>query len=243
MTKDIKKVALVTGASNGIGQGIARYLLMAGYRVVLIARQIDKLEKTYAAFSADFSEDLVDYLALDITQHENLTAKMTALLAKEKRVDVLVNSAGYVKRGTSELGYDEFIKMLNTNLAALFAMVRLVAPYMKQQRSGRIINISSNSGIVARSQLGGYCASKFGVMGFNESLHKELMAYGIYVTALCPSWVNTSMTQDIKSVPREALIQVEDIVQTVDYLLHLSPSVVIKEIVIRCRTKELKALE
>ena len=133
--------------------------------------------------------------------------------------------------------------MIETNLIGVFDMVNFVVPFMKRQKSGRIINIASHSGVVARRFLGGYAASKFGLVGFNESLHKELMPYGIYVTAICPNLVDTEMTKNVTSINKEELIQVEDIVKTVDYLLALSPNVIMKEIVLRCRAKLLKTIE
>ena len=107
---------------------------------------------------------------------------------------------------------------------------------MKKNKSGRIINIVSRSGKIARKQLGGYAASKFGVMGLNESIYKELACYGIYVTAICPNLVATAMTSDV-NLDQNEMIKTDDIVKTLDYLLNISPAVAIKEIVMECRAK------
>ena len=234
-----KKVAIITGASGGIGEGIAHYFLEKNYKVILIARNSERLNNT----RNKYPDRDVQVLNIDITNHEELTRQLDILLSGIERVDILVNSAGYVKRGTSDLSHDELVKMIDTNLIGLFDITNAIVPIMKRRGSGRIINISSHSGIVARNCLGGYAASKFGLMGLNEALHKELAPYGIYVTAICPNLVDTDMTKDVTSIKKEEFIQVEDIVKTVDYLISLTPSVMIKEVVLRCRAKLLKALD
>ena len=158
---------------------------------------------------------------------------------EQGQVDILCNSAGYVKRGTSELLYDEFMKMINTNLVGAFNLIQTVVPFMKNKKSGRIINIASRSGKIARKQLGGYAASKFGLIGLNEALYKELVEYGIYVTAICPNLVATNMTSDVE-MERSDMIQVEDVVKSIDYIMNLSPAVSIKEIILQCRVKLLE---
>ncbi len=243
ITANLKKVAIVTGASSSIGNGIARYLLGKDYRVILIARNIAMLQKTYDEFASIYGEKDVEVLSLDVTEHKSLVSKLSAVLKKEGRVDVLVNSAGYVKRGTSELAHNELIKMIETNLVGVFDIISLVAPVMKRQESGHIINIASQSGVIARKQLGGYAASKFGLMGLNESLYKELAPYGVYVTAICPSLVDTEMTKDVTSIRKDKFIRVDDIVQTVNYLLTLSPNVMVKELVLQCRAKCLVTMD
>lgn len=157
-------------------------------------------------------------------------------LEKTRRIDVLFNNAGYAKMGTSSLAEEDFVRMLNTNLLGTFNLVSAVVPYMKQQAHGFIMNLSSYSAKVARGVLGGYAASKFGVMGLNEALYKELAPFGISVTAICPNLVDTEMTASVQ-MPREKMLRTDDIVKTVDFLLSLSPSVAIKEIALQCKEK------
>lgn len=234
-----KKVAVITGASGGIGNGVAHYFLQKNYKVILIARNINRLKH----LKAQFSENDVTVLSIDLRNHKELLNNLDVALNAEGRVDVLVNSAGYVKRGTTDLSHDEFVKMLETNLIGLFDISNAIAPTMKKQSYGRIINISSYSGVVARDCLGGYAASKFGLMGLNEALHKELAPYGIYVTAICPNLVDTEMTKDVTTIDRKEFIQVDDIVKTIDYLMALTPNVMVKELVLRCRAKLLKTVD
>ncbi len=234
-----KKVAVITGASGGIGEGVARYFLEKNYKTILIGRNVNRIE----SLSTEFSGENVTILSCDLRNHEEIVKNINITLDAQARVDVLVNSAGYVKRGTSDLSHEEFVKMLETNLVGLFDITNAVIPIMKKQSAGRIINISSYSGVVARDCLGGYAASKFGLMGLNESLHKELAPYGIYVTAICPNLVDTEMTRDVTSIERSEFIQVDDIVKTINYLMNLTPSVMVKELVLRCRAKLLKTVD
>ncbi len=225
-----QKAAIVTGANSGIGLAIANYLATAGYELLLIARN----EKTLAAVQNKLGANHT-YAALDVADHAKVEAAINLFAKRFPQLDLLVNSAGTAKSGTSELSVDEFVHMLNTNLVGTFNLIHAVTPYMKKQGSGRIINIASRSGKVARATLGGYAASKYGVVGLNEALYKELATFGIYVTAICPAWVYTPMTGDL-SIPKEQMISTDDIVKTVSYLLNLSPSAAIKEILLECQT-------
>ncbi len=224
-----KKTAIITGANSGIGLAIAENLAKKGYELLLIARNEEKLAAIKTKLGTNHT-----YTPLDVVNYQLVENAVNSFAQKHAHLDLLVNNAGYAKPGTSELSLDEFSKMLNTNLIGAFNLVHAVTPYMKQQRSGRIINIASKSGKIAWGQLGGYAASKFGLVGFNEALYKELAPLGIYVTAICPSWVNTPMTAEMP-MPKEDMISTDDVVKTVDYLQSMSPSVGIKEIILDCR--------
>ncbi len=235
MATQEKKVALVTGASGGIGRGIAQYLMMADYRVIILARNGEQLQKTCTEVTAKGYEIDAIPLVMDITDGKQLDEILLPALEQQGRIDLLVNNAGYCKRGTSELARAELLKMLEVNLVAAFDIIQLVVPLMRRQRSGRIINIASQSGVSVRRYSGGYGASKFALMGLNEALYKELTPDGIAVTAICPGYVETPMTEDVKTVAVEDMMPVADIVKTVDYLLHLSPNAMVKSLVINSR--------
>ncbi len=232
-------VAVITGASSGIGKGVASYFLERKYHVVLIGRNLEALE----ALRAEFPDAKASILNVDLRDHVALEKNMKTMLTTQGRVDVLVNSAGYVKRGTTTLARDEFVNMLETNLVGVFDVTRSIVPIMKKRSAGRIINISSYSAVVAKACLGGYAASKFGLMGWNESLHKELAPHGIDVTAICPNLVDTDMTKDVTSIERDELVPVADVVNTIDYLMRLTPNVMVKELVLRCRAALIKTID
>ena len=226
-----KKTAIITGANSGIGLALAAYLASKDYELLLIARNAEKLAAIKAKLGANHT-----CAPLDVADYQSVENAINQFAQKNAHIDLLINNAGIAKRGTSELPPAEFLNMLNTNLVGVFNLVHAVTPYMKQQQSGRIINVASRSGKTARAPLGGYAASKFGVIGLNEALYRELAPLGIYVTALCPAWVATPMTEEL-TMPKEDMISVDDIVKTVDYLLNLSPSVGIKEILLECQKK------
>jgi 3-oxoacyl-[acyl-carrier protein] reductase len=235
MTPNPKKAAIVTGASQGIGYAIANYLAAAGYHLLLISRSHEKLKKAAEEIKIKNKNAILpEIAAIDVSDYHAVKTCVEQFAEKVGSIDLLCNNAGYVKRGTSELPHDEFLKMINTNLIGAFNFIQVVSPLMKEKRSGRIINIASRSGKIARKFLGGYAASKFGLVGLSEAICKELVSYGIYVTAICPAFVATDMTSDV-DMDRNEMIQPDDIVKTLDYLLNLSPAVVIKEIVIDCK--------
>lgn len=236
------KVAIVTGASSGIGKAISKYLTKQSYELLLIARDLDKLTKVKDEISLlNTEKKAVDIANIDICDFEKLTPRLTTFIEQHGGVDVLVNCAGYVKRGTSDLDRNEFLKMLDVNLIGTFNLINLCVPYMKTKKKGRIINVASHSGVVAKRYLGGYAASKFGVVGLSESLYKELAEYNIYVTAICPNLVSTEMTADV-NLPISEMMDVKDVVKAVDFLMSLSNPVYIKEIVMQCRCKVLEEL-
>ncbi|HVV67660.1 MAG TPA: SDR family oxidoreductase [Gammaproteobacteria bacterium] len=223
-----KKIAIITGATSGIGLALAAYLAKKDYELLLIARNKEKLEAIKIKLGANHM-----LAPLDVADHQQVKHAVDQFAQKHAHIDLLINNAGIAIRGTSELAPEAFLTMLQTNLVGVFNLVHTVTPYMKQQGSGRIINIASRAGKKARAPLGGYAASKFGVIGLNEALYKELAPLGIHVTAICPGWVNTPMTADT-TTPKEDMMSVDDIVSTVDYLLHLSPNVSVKEMLLEC---------
>jgi len=123
--------------------------------------------------------------------------------------------------------------MLDTNLTAQFVFLQAIVPIMKEQKSGYIFNVASRAGKIGFAGSGGYNASKFGLVGLNESLYRELVPLGIRVTALCPAWVNTKMAYEAGSKLRQIqMIQPEDIFETIRWLLTLSLGACVKEVVI-----------
>lgn len=225
------KSAIIIGATGGIGKAVTQYLDAQNVSLLLVAQHQERLEILTSEL-----QHVHTYEALDIMDESALKKLISSFYEKEKRIDLLFNTAGYVKRGTSTLDKNEFIKMLNINLIGVFNAVQAVIPYMKQQKYGKIINLSSISGKIARAPLGGYAASKFGLVGLNEALHKELAPLGIDVTAICPNLVDTEMTSDV-TMPREKMLSTQDIVETLKFILQLSSSVSLKEVILQCKTK------
>lgn len=230
----MNKVAIITGASKGIGREVAIYFGSNKYDLLLIARTKSELLSLKQEINSKNISCDIHILAVDMTNFALLSIGVENFLKEKNRIDVLFNNAGYAERGTSSIIREELLNMINTNLIAAIDMITLVVPYMKNQRSGWIINLGSRSGKIARPVLGGYSASKFGLLGFNEALYKELVDYNIKVTAICPGYVATRMTNNIKAIPKDEMVQTKDIVKTIDYLMSLSKHVIVKEIMIEC---------
>jgi short-subunit dehydrogenase len=227
-----KRTAIITGASKGIGKAIAAGLAELDYQTILFGRNRNNLKSVSEEItSKGFAEPSV--FELDITDSEKIKKTVTEIVGKFGHIDILVNNAGIYFDGTLELPETDFKKMLDTNLTAQFVILQEVVPVMKKQKSGYIFNVASRSGKVGFAGSGGYCASKFGLLGLNESLYRELTPQGIKVTALCPAWVNTNMAQEAGTPlqPKE-MIQPDDLFKTIRWLLELSPGACVKEVVI-----------
>jgi NAD(P)-dependent dehydrogenase (short-subunit alcohol dehydrogenase family) len=226
------KVAIITGASKGIGKAIAVGLGKMKYQTILIGRNQEDLKKVADEIIKAGGPEPGSF-STDITDSEKVKETVNEIVRKFGRIEILVNNAGIHFNGTLELSEKDFKKMLETNLTAQFVMLKEVIPVMKKQQSGYIFNVASRSAKVGFAGSGGYCASKFGLLGLSESLYRELTPQGIKVTALCPAWVNTSMAQEAGTpLEPEEMIQSDDLFKTILWLLQLSPGACVKEVVI-----------
>jgi short-subunit dehydrogenase len=232
MMKKNKGLAIVTGASRGIGAAIAKGLANDGYRVVLIARNKQNLNKVYDEImkSDDAPEPVV--LPLDITDY----AKLDNEMRQYGTVDVLVNAAALFMDGSLNESIDNFRKIMETNVVAQYAILKTVTGMMKARRNGYIFNIASRAAKYGFPDGGIYGSTKFAFAGLAESLYRELAPLGIRVTTLCPGWVNTEMAKSAGTpLKDEEMIQPDDLLNTIRYLLNLSENVCIKEIVIEMK--------
>lgn len=231
-------IAVVTGGSRGIGKAVAHELMDCGYQVILVARNIKNLEAAKEEFIKAHSlpEDKFPQLvAVDLLDEKKVMEAAEHIISKYGRVDLLFNGAGISITGTLEQDSETFNKLFAVNLRAPFLLMKAIIPLMVKQGGGRIINMASRNGKVAVSKLGGYSASKFGLMGLDESLYREFSAQGISITTICPGWVNTDMAAgEGGSMPPEKMIQPEDIAKTVRWLLSMTPSVRVMDVLLEC---------
>lgn len=178
------KVALVTGASSGIGEDTARQLQKAGFTVYGAARRTDRMKELAAAG--------VRTLALDVTSEASAKEAVAEIISAEGRIDVLVNNAGYGSYGALEdVPLDEARAQIDVNLIGLARMTQLVLPHMRARRSGTIVNISSMGGRFATPLGSWYHASKFAVEGLSDGLRLELKRFGIDVVVIEPGSIRT----------------------------------------------------
>jgi NAD(P)-dependent dehydrogenase (short-subunit alcohol dehydrogenase family) len=228
-------VAIITGASRGIGKTCALGIANLGYQTVLIARNKNRLKEVAEEILNNNSEKVPKpfILEIDVAEFNKTETAIQSVIEKFGRVDVLVNNAGIFYEGTSSISIKEFEELLATNLTAAFGLIKTIVPVMKKQGQGYIFNIASRAGKVGFADSGGYNASKFGLVGLSESLYRELSEFGISVTTICPGWVNTDMAFEAGTpIPADEMIQPSDIFKTIEWLLNLSPVTRIKEIVI-----------
>lgn len=189
------KVWFITGSSRGLGRSITAAVLVSGNKVAATARDIAQLQEL-----ADKYGDNILPLSLDVTNTPQVRAAVAAAIAHFGRIDVLVNNAGFGITGASEAFTDEQVRsQLDTNLYGLIEVTRAVLPFMRAQRSGRILQISSIGGRVGNPGLTIYQAAKFGVGGYAEALAKEVMPLNIRVTAVelggfRTDWAGASMS-------------------------------------------------
>ncbi len=178
------KVAIVTGASSGIGEATARKLRSLGYTVYAAARRVDRM--------APLAEVGIRPVALDLTDDASMVALVDRVLAEAGRVDVLVNNAGYGSYGAiEEVALAEARRQFEVNVFGLARLSQLVLPQMRRQGSGYLVNVSSIGGKVWEPLGGWYHATKFAVEGLSDSMRMELAPHGIHVVVIEPGAIAT----------------------------------------------------
>jgi 3-oxoacyl-[acyl-carrier protein] reductase len=188
------KVALVTGASRGIGLAIAERFAEEGARVAICGRDEEALARAAADITLRRVGTEVVWTHCDVSRFADVR-HLHATVDKQLGVpDILVNNAGVVvRKPLEELSEDEWDHVIDANLKGTFAVTRAFYPQMRARRSGRIINISSISAHLGTARLTAYCASKHAVIGFTRALAEEARDHHIQVNALCPGSVDTEM--------------------------------------------------
>lgn len=234
-TETSRGLAIVTGASRGIGRALAIGLAAAGYGLALVARDDDALNGVRARIRGVDPGIAVSCHPLDVTDAAAVRDLVAGLDAGRQPIDVLINNAGQFRPGSIEADVADLDSVVGTNLKGAFLMLKAVVPVMKAQKRGHIINLSSITGKWGYAGYGIYAASKFALQGLTESLYKELLDHGVKVTAICPNWVATEMAVAAGgALPPAEMIQLDDLVKTVSWLLSLSKAACPREVVIDC---------
>ncbi|HET8866557.1 MAG TPA: SDR family oxidoreductase [Gracilimonas sp.] len=225
------KVAIVTGASSGIGAEFSKMLVENGTEVYGLARSEDKLKKLQKSLGENFHP-----VKMDITKSDDLEEWVNDTFGRKHQPDILINNAGVMfSANVEDLTMEEWHTMINVNLNGIFYLTRLIVPLMKEnEQTCHIINIASIAGLLGNPTISGYNASKFGVRGFSEALFKELRYDGIKVTCVFPGSINTDLFDKIDGIDNHPnMMKTTDISSTVKFLLETDDNFLINEITMR----------
>jgi 3-oxoacyl-[acyl-carrier protein] reductase len=206
MSQLANQIAVVTGAGRGIGRAIALKFAAEGADVVCVSRTQKNSEKVANEIGALGKKAWA--FAVDVSDSAAVSAAAEKILADCGKVDILVNNAGVTRDGLlMRMSDADWDTVLNTNLKGAFFFTKAFSRAFAKQRSGRIINISSVIGLIGNAGQSNYAASKAGLIGFTQSVAKELGSRGITVNAIAPGFIETDMTSDLKPEMRDAILK------------------------------------
>ena len=228
------KVAVVTGASSGLGRAFAIALVQKGAHVYGLARRVERLNALRDELGLRFHP-----IACDVTRPNDVEAAFQRVIREAGRLDILINNAGLGKMGpVEELSLEDWDVQMQTNLRGVFLCTRAAVPQMKKQNvetgfGGHIINIASIAGLIGNPNLSAYNATKFGVRGFSEAIMKELRNDGIKVTCVYPGSVATEFFEVAGMRGADRPVTPEQVAQTILHILETDDNYLISEVVIR----------
>lgn len=236
----MNKVALITGATRGIGRQIAITLAKEGYNIAINYRKENEdLVNTKKEIEALGTKCLT--VQGDVAVFEDTERFVKEIIENFGQIDVLVNNAGITRDGLlMRMKEEDFEAVINTNLVGTFNVTRNVIGYMSKARSGRIINVSSVVGVSGNAGQTNYSASKAGIIGFTKSLAKEMASRNILVNAVAPGFIETSMTDVLKDEQKEAIAKTiplkrmglpEDVANVVKFLASSDSSYITGQVI------------
>lgn len=248
MNKNIeRKVIVITGASSGMGEAAAKHLANLGATVVLGARRADRIEKLAKEINDNGGKALA--FAVDVTQREQVKKLVDAAVEQFGRVDVILNNAGVMPLSPLDrLNVDEWDTMIDVNIKGVLNGIAAVLPYMKEQKSGQIINTSSVAGHKVFFGSAVYSATKYAVRALTEGLRMEVKPYNIRTTIVCPGAVKTELLEHIteadiqqanKNYVGEVGISPDSFARVVAFAISQPEDVDINEIIFRPTSQEL----
>ena len=204
MNRFTGRIALVTGASRGIGEAIAKRLASEGATVLAAARSTDALARVVTEIEAEGGK--ASAFALDLADAGSIEAAVKSALAAHGEIHVLVNNAGVTEDGLIlRMNRDAWDRVLATNLTGVFLLTQAVVKGMVRKRYGRIVNITSVVGLMGNAGQANYAASKAGLVGLTKSVARELASRNITCNAVAPGFIATAMTDKMTDAARESL--------------------------------------
>jgi 3-oxoacyl-[acyl-carrier protein] reductase len=200
------QVALVTGASRGLGKAIAVALAQSGATIAAVARSEEALKETLETIRA--AGGTAEPFAGDVSDGAAMDAIVEKIAARFEHIDILVNNAGVTRDGLlARMTSEAWDAVIDTNLKGAFNLTRTVGRLMVRQRSGRIVNISSVIGLMGNAGQANYAASKAGLIGFSKSVAREFASRGITCNVVCPGFIETDMTKELSDDLRKKLLE------------------------------------
>ncbi len=219
------KVALITGASRGIGKAIAMSLGKLGAEVIVNYSASDASAEEVAKSINDNGGNSYK-LKFDVSDEESVNTAINQIIKDSGKIDILINNAGITRDGLlMRMKASQWDEVLNTNLKGVFLCTKNVSKFMMKQRSGKIINITSIVGLIGNPGQANYSASKAGVIGFTKTCAKEFASRGIKVNAIAPGFIETEMTENLntedllKMIPLGKLGSADQIASLVNFLV------------------------
>jgi len=221
------KTVLISGGSDGLGKAVA-LKLSKKYQVIILANNPEQTESTAKEIGCDFK-------VADVTAYDSLEKAASEIIKKYKTIDVLINAAGIWIEGLLENNEPERIKkVIEVNATGTIFLTKAVLPFMKKEKSGRIINVSSQAGLEAKTERSVYSASKWAVTGFTKSLSIELAGSGVAVTGFYPGKMKTKLFAKA-GVEKDMsnFMELSDVVRAVEFIVETPDSLTIPELGIK----------
>ncbi|MFK4442581.1 NADP-dependent 3-hydroxy acid dehydrogenase YdfG [Caballeronia udeis] len=241
------KVVVITGASSGLGEATARHLSSLGAHVVLGARRMDRIQALADELTRSGAKAIA--VATDVTRFDDVRKLVDTAVQTFGRVDVMINNAGLMPHSPLErLKVDDWNRMIDVNIKGVLYGIGAALPYMKEQKSGQIINVSSVAGHKVRPGSAVYAATKSAVLMLSEGLRQEVKAYDIRTTVISPGAVDTELpnsitesdvAENINKFYKENAIPAESFARAVAFAISQPPEVDVNEILFRPTRQEL----
>lgn len=224
------KTYIITGASNGIGASLSREIVRRNGKVIGISRNEEKLMALKSELGDAFS-----FFICDVQNEKSVAETFDQIISKNEKIDGLINNAGLgIFNQFESVSLEEWNTQLHTNLTGTFLCTKSIVPQLKKQQSGIIVNIASIAGKMGIAEAAAYNASKFGVVGFSESIMHELRNFGIRVTCICPGSVDTNFFDNVqKKMEASKMMRASDIANMVCYVLEQPEHLIIDTIIMR----------
>mgnify|MGYP001472965129 FL=1 len=224
------KVALITGASRGIGKAIAISLGKLGAEVIVNYSSSEERAKEVVEQIRSLGTNSYE-LKFNVADEESVNESINKIIEKSGSIDILINNAGITRDGLlMRMKSSQWDEVLNTNLKGVFLCTKSVSKFMLKQRAGKIVNITSIVGLIGNPGQANYSAAKAGVIGFTKTCAKEFASRGIQVNAVAPGFIETEMTEKLnyedilKAIPLNKLGSTEEIASLVDFLVSSTAS-------------------